>query len=72
MGQVGNKNHVFNIKSSQTDGQTEVTNKTLGTFLRTVIRKNLKSCEEMLPHVEFSCNRETHCSTNLSLFMCVE
>jgi len=38
----------------QTDGQTEVVNRTLGTLLRTILKKNLKSWEEHLPHVEFT------------------
>jgi hypothetical protein len=41
----------------QTDGQTEVVNRTLGTMLRAVLKKNLKMREECLPHVEFAYNR---------------
>jgi hypothetical protein len=37
----------------QTDGQTEVVNRTLSTLLRAVLKKNLKMWEEWLPHVEF-------------------
>jgi len=38
----------------QTDGQTEVVNRTLGTMLRAILKKNLKIWEECLPHVEFA------------------
>ncbi|WVZ84898.1 hypothetical protein U9M48_031868 [Paspalum notatum var. saurae] len=41
----------------QTDGQTEVVNRTLSTLLRAVLKKNLKLWEESLPHVEFAYNR---------------
>ena len=63
---------IFSTSSHpQIDGQTEVTNRTLGTLLRAVIKKNLKSWEDMLPHVEFAYNRIIHSSTNMSPFMCV-
>ena len=52
----------------QTDGQTEVVNRTLGTLLRTVLRKNLKTWEACLPHVEFAYNRAVHSTTNCSPF----
>jgi hypothetical protein len=38
----------------QTDGQTEVVNRTLSMLLRTMINKNLKEWEDLLPHVEFA------------------
>jgi len=38
----------------QTDGQTEVTNRTLGTLVRVLIKKNLKGWDELLPHAEFA------------------
>ncbi|WVZ80568.1 hypothetical protein U9M48_028035 [Paspalum notatum var. saurae] len=41
----------------QTDGQTEVVNRTLSMLLRAVLKKNLKLWEESLPHVEFAYNR---------------
>lgn len=44
----------------QTDGQTEVTNRTLGTLLRALIKKNIKSWEECLPIAEFAYNRTIH------------
>jgi hypothetical protein len=37
----------------QTDGQTEVVNRTLSTMLRAILKNNIKMWEECLPHVEF-------------------
>ncbi|KAG7593973.1 Integrase catalytic core [Arabidopsis thaliana x Arabidopsis arenosa] len=44
----------------QTDGQTEVVNRTLGTLLRALIKNNLKTWEKCLPHVEFAYNHVVH------------
>ncbi|XP_031376081.1 uncharacterized protein LOC116191022, partial [Punica granatum] len=52
----------------QTDGQTEVVNRTLSTLLRAIIKKNIKTWEECLPHVEFAYNRSVHSATKFSLF----
>uniref|UniRef100_A0A2N9I928 Reverse transcriptase n=1 Tax=Fagus sylvatica TaxID=28930 RepID=A0A2N9I928_FAGSY len=52
----------------QTDGQTEVVNRTLSTLLRAIIRKNIKTWEECLPHVEFAYNRAVHSATKFSTF----
>ncbi|KAI3758531.1 hypothetical protein L6452_06096 [Arctium lappa] len=52
----------------QTDGQTEVTNRTLGSLLRAVIKNNLRGWEECLPIAEFAYNRVVHSSTNFSPF----
>lgn len=54
----------------QTDGQTEVVNRSLGTLLRILVKKNLKNWEECIPHAEFAYNRAKH-STNMSPFMVV-
>jgi len=43
-------------------------NGTLGTLLRTVLKKNLKSWEECLSHVEFAYNRVVYSTTNCSPF----
>ena len=43
-------------------------NRTLGTLLRTILRKNLKTWDACLPHVEFSYNRVVHSTTNSSPF----
>ncbi|XP_033139368.1 uncharacterized protein LOC117130975, partial [Brassica rapa] len=52
----------------QTDGQTEVVNRTLGTLLRAFIKKNLKSWEDYLPHCEFAYNHAVHSTSKFSPF----
>ena len=44
----------------QTNGQTEVTNRTLSALLRVLIKKNIKEWEECLPIAEFAYNRARH------------
>ncbi|KAH9658281.1 Endonuclease [Citrus sinensis] len=52
----------------QTDGQTEVVNRTLSTLLRAIIKKNIKTWEDCLPLVEFAYNRSIHSATKYSPF----
>ncbi|CAA7038931.1 unnamed protein product [Microthlaspi erraticum] len=52
----------------QTDGQTEVVNRTLGTLLRALIKKNLKSWDDCLPHIEFAYNHAVHSASKFSPF----
>ncbi|WZZ53164.1 hypothetical protein YC2023_053271 [Brassica napus] len=52
----------------QTDGQTEVVNRTLSALLRSLVKKNLKLWEECLPHVEFAYNHAMHSATKFSPF----
>ena len=52
----------------QTDGQTEVTNRTLGTLLRGLVRKTQKDWDLKLAHTEFSYNRSPTYATNHSPF----
>ena len=52
----------------QTDGQTEVVNRTLSTMLRAILKRNLKMWEECLPHVEFAYNRAEYFTTMVSPF----
>ena len=52
----------------QTDGQTEVVNRTLSAMLRAVLDKNLRRWEDCLPHVEFAYNRATHSATKMCPF----
>ena len=70
-GKLGTRLLFSTSSHPQTDGQTEVTNRTLATLLRAVIKKNLKAWEEALPHVEFAYNRALHSSTSMSPFQCV-
>ena len=55
----------------QTDGQTEVVNRSLGTLLHILIKPNLKNWEDCIPHAEFSYNRAKHSTTSKSPFMVV-
>jgi translation initiation factor IF-1 len=55
----------------QTDGQTEVVNRTLFTMLRAILKDNLRLWEECLPYIEFAYNRSIHSTTKLSPFMVV-
>ena len=52
----------------QTDGQTEVVNRTLSTMLRAVLKKNNRMWEECLPHIEFAYNRSMHSTTKMCPF----
>jgi hypothetical protein len=52
----------------QTDGQTEVVNRTLSTMLRAVLKNNIKMWEECLPHIEFAYNRLLHSTTKMCPF----
>jgi len=55
----------------ETDGQTEVTNRTLGVLLRTLIKSNLKSWDKLLGHAEFSYNKTPSKTTGMSPFKVV-
>jgi hypothetical protein len=52
----------------QTEGQTEVVNRTLSTLLRAVLKKNLKLWEESLLHVAFAYNRAVDSTTKFCPF----
>jgi len=67
-GKVGTKLLFSTTCLPQTDGQTEVVNITLSSLLRAVIKKNIKTWEECLPHVEFAYNRDVHSTTKHSPF----
>ncbi|KAL0285778.1 UNVERIFIED_CONTAM: Transposon Ty3-I Gag-Pol polyprotein [Sesamum radiatum] len=69
-GKLGTKLLFSTTCHPQIDGQTEVVNRTLSTLLQTIVKKNLRSWEECLPHVEFAYNRAVH-STKFSPFQIV-
>jgi hypothetical protein len=67
-GKLGTKLLFSTTCHPQTDGQTVVVNRILSSLLRAIIKKNLKTWEDCLPHVEFAYNRSIHSATNFSPF----
>jgi hypothetical protein len=55
----------------QTDGQTEVVNRTLSTMLWAILKSNFKLWDESLPHIEFAYNRSMHSTMKVSPFQVV-
>jgi hypothetical protein len=52
----------------QTNGQTEVVNRTLTQLICAVIQKNLKNWGDCLPFIEFTYNHNVHSTTEFSPF----
>ena len=48
-----------------------MTNRTLGTLLRVLVKKNVKAWDELLPHVDFAFNRAPSKATHLFPFQVV-
>jgi len=65
---LGTKLNFSTSCQPQTDGQTEVVNRSFSTMLRSVMKGNHKSWDEYLPHIEFAYNRVVHKTTNISPF----
>ncbi|KAL9244399.1 hypothetical protein vseg_018179 [Gypsophila vaccaria] len=62
---VGTKLLFSTSHHPQTDGQTEVTNRTLGTLLRGLVSKTQKDWDVKLAHAEFAYNRSpTHATAH--------
>jgi len=55
----------------QADEHTEVTNQTLGTLVRALIKPHTGAWDLLLPHAEFAFNKEPNKPTRMSLFKVV-
>ena len=67
-GKLGTKLLFLTTCHPQTDGQTDIVNRTLITLLRAIIEKNIRTWEDCLPFVEFAYNRAVHSTTHCSPF----
>jgi len=67
-GKLGTKLLFSTTCHPQTDGQTEVVNRTLCQMLRCFISRNPRVWENLLPHVEFAYNRVVNSTTAHSSF----
>jgi len=67
-GRLGTKLNFSTSCHPQTDGKTEIVNRSLSTMLRAILKGNHKSWDEYLPHIEFAYNRVVHKTTQLSPF----
>ena len=56
------------ISHSQTDGQIEVINRIVSMLLRVLIKKNIRTWEECLSHVEFAYYHSVHSATQFLPF----
>ena len=65
---VGTKLLFSTSHHPQTDGQTEVTNRTLGTLLRGLVSKTQKDWDARLSHAKFAYNRVISSTTRRSPF----
>jgi len=65
---LGNKLKYSITCHLQIDGQTEVTNRTLGTILRAFIKPPTKAGDLLSPHAQFAYNRVPSKATSLSPF----
>jgi len=65
---LGTKLKYSTTSQPQTDGQTEVTNRTLGTLLRALMKTNSKAWDLLLPHAEFASTMAPSKTTGLSPF----
>ncbi|GJW87960.1 RNA-directed DNA polymerase [Tanacetum coccineum] len=65
---LGSKLQFSSFHYPQTDGQTEVVNRSLGNLLRSLIEDNAKQWDLILPQAEFAYNRSVNRTTSKSHF----
>jgi len=53
---------------TQTDGQTEVVNRSLSNFMRCLVNDHVKAWDTILPHTEFACNNSVNLTTRKAPF----
>jgi hypothetical protein len=68
---IGTKLMFFSAFHPQTDGQTEVLNRSLGNLLRCLIADHTTSWDLILPHAEFAINNFVNRSTGCTPFEAV-
>ena len=62
------KLHFSTAYHQQTDGQTEVVNRSLGQLLRCLVRDHITTWDQILPMAEFAYNNSVNHSTGISPF----
>ena len=65
---LGTKLKFFTAYHPETDGQTEVVNRSLGNLLRSLVGDNLTTWDVLIPHAEFVYNASANCTTGMSPF----